>query len=43
MEILTPREVFDFACQLRLGLNEAETAEKVNFLIERLDLMDCSE
>ena len=25
MDILTPREIFEFACRIRLGLSRAET------------------
>ena len=41
MEVLTPREVFEFVCRMRLGLDEEEIAERVNLLIDRLELQEC--
>ena len=38
MEVLTPREIFEFACRVRLGLPEAEITQKVDNIVERLGL-----
>jgi len=41
MDIMSPREIFEFACQIRLGLTQQETEVRVNKVIERLDLESC--
>ena len=41
MEILTPKEVFEFVCRMRLGLKEDEIAKRVDLVIDRLDLTEC--
>lgn len=41
MEILSPKEVFEFACRMRLGLKEDEIAKRVDLVIDRLDLTEC--
>ena len=38
---MSPREIFEFACQIRLGLTQQETEVRVNKVIERLDLESC--
>ena len=41
MDILTPREIFEFACRIRLGLSRAETQQRIDYLVRRLNLGDC--
>ena len=41
MEVLSPREIFQFACRIRLGLSESETEERVSSTIQRLKLQEC--
>ena len=41
MEVCSAREIFEFACKIRLGLSKEETEKKVNRIIERLDLGEC--
>ena len=43
MEILSPKEVFEFVCRMRLGLKEDEIAKRVNLVIDRLDLTECQD
>lgn len=38
MDILSPREIFEFACRVRLGCNKEETQKKVDTIVERLNL-----
>ena len=41
MSVLTPREIFEFSCRIRLGLSEAETEARVSRMIKRLRLEEC--
>lgn len=41
MEVLSPREIFEFACQIRFGLSKEETEVRVKKTIERLNLESC--
>lgn len=43
MEVMSPKETFEFSCRVRLGLSEKETNEHVKFLIERLALEECQD
>jgi len=43
MAQLTPRETFQFACRIRLGMPESEVETRVNQTIERLDLQECQD
>lgn len=43
MEILSPKEIFEFACRMRLGLKEDEIAKRVDLVIDRLDLTECQD
>ena len=43
METMSPREVFEFSCRIRLGLSDEETEERVKFLIDSLDLGECQD
>ena len=43
MEILTPREVLNFSCRMRLGLTEEVTKKRVDNWIERLNLQECQD
>ena len=38
---MTPREIFEFACRIRLGVPEAEITKKVDAIVERLGLESC--
>lgn len=38
---MTPKEIFEFACAIRLGLSETETNERVTQIIKRLNLEEC--
>ena len=41
MDIYTARELFEFACRIRLGHDKAEAKKRVDSIIERLDLGAC--
>ena len=41
MEVFSPREIFKFACRIRLGLSDEESEERVTSIIRRLKLEDC--
>ena len=41
MDIFSARELFEFACRIRLGLNKDEAKKRVESVIERLDLGEC--
>lgn len=41
MDVLSAREIFEFACRMRLGCSEAETQKRVDGTIERLSLQSC--
>lgn len=41
MDILSPREIFTFACRIRLGLGNEDTEKKVDKMVERLSLQSC--
>lgn len=41
MDILTPREVFEFACNMRFGLSKEETEKRIDYVVQRLDLHEC--
>ena len=41
MDVLSPREIFEFACRIRIGCSEAETQKRVDAIIERLSLQSC--
>ena len=41
MDILSPRETFEFACKLRLGCSKEEIEARIDAMIERLKLSSC--
>ena len=43
MEVFTAREMFEFACSIRLGLGKDEAKKRAESVIERLQLEQCAD
>ena len=43
VEVMTPREIFDFACPIRVGLSAQDTEKQVTQMVERMGLEECQD